>query len=134
MPHEDPTRAQVLLIVAGPDSDEVLHHVRVIGAYQDEDGRPWFYAFGAEWPAQVLKGMAAWVTGDSELRLTVADRDGTEYVVVPKRLRSPSSVAFGPAESLGCGQMLSDLGLWLNFRDLRTLSHGRVGLLKVARK
>lgn len=109
-PHQDPTAALWLLLVESQDSHEVLHRLRVLGAYQKTDGRPEFFALGGPWRAgMVLTGSHAWVTNDGQLRLTVTDRDGKEHVVVPDFSRGSRSFAPGPGRRVSGGKFFADI-------------------------
>jgi hypothetical protein len=107
--HQNPTSARRLLLVAGRDSDEVLYRLTVMGAYEEDDGRPQFAVLGGPWETfQVLTGVSAWVTDAGELRLTATDRDGGEHVVVPD-FSARASVVPGPGRRVSLGHMLGDL-------------------------
>jgi hypothetical protein len=109
--HRDPTSARRLLLVAGRDSDEVLYRLTVMGAYEEDDGRPQFGVLGGPWDTfQVLTGVSAWVTDAGELRLTASDRDGGEHVVVPDfSARASLPVVLGPGRRGSLGHLLGDL-------------------------
>jgi hypothetical protein len=82
-----------------------------MGAYEQDDGRPQFAVLGGPWETfQVLTGLSAWLTEAGELRLTVADRDGGEYVVVPD-FSAPRllPVVLGPARRASVGAFLGSL-------------------------
>jgi hypothetical protein len=110
VPHQHPASARRLLLVAGRDSDEVLYRLYVMGAYEENDGRPQFAVVGGPWKNfQVLTGSSAWVTDVGELRLTVTDRDGGEHVVVPDFSAPALPFVPGPGRRASLGQLLGNL-------------------------